>query len=372
MSSVVDLLAYLKNEGACQAFQPGEVIFREGYPGEIMYVVLDGEVKITLEKMPINILKPGSILGEMALVDNSPRSATAIASTHCWLLPLDQNRFKALIPTHPEFSLEVMTVMAQRLRRSIDDEVKRQRMEEELNIGRQIQLSLLPRRCPEISGWDIGALYKAARQVGGDLYDFISVPEQPHLLHLVVADVTGKGVPAALFMAFSRTVLRTATQIETSPAEVLRRTNRTILQDIGYQLFLSTFYATLDTRTGILTYANGGHDWPLWYRAKTRQIEALNTSGLLLGVFQDVFFVEDEILLAPGDVLVLYTDGVTEARNDEGELFGEERFEKIIAESAESSAQQIAEAVTQAVATFTGAIPQADDLTLVIVKKMYL
>ncbi len=370
MSTVLDRLVYLKSEGACKAYLAGDVIFREGETGDMMYVVLDGEVKVTLETMPISLLTPGSILGEMALVDNSPRSATAIAATDCWLLPLDQNRFKALIPAHPEFSVEVMTIMAQRLRRLMDEEVKRQRMEEELNIGRQIQLSLLPRSCPSIPGWEIGALYKAARQVGGDLYDFISPPEHPHQLHLVVADVTGKGVPAALFMAFGRTVIRTATHIENTPAEVLRRTNRTILQDIGYRLFLSTFYATLDTQTDILTYANGGHDWPFWYHAQTGKIEALTTSGLLLGVFQDISFVEDTIQLQPGDVLVLYTDGVTEARNQEGDLFGEERFETVILESADYPAQQIAEKVVSAVADFTGAISQADDLTLVIVKKL--
>ncbi len=370
MFTVLDRLSYLKNEGACIAYLAGEVIFREGELGDTMYVVLDGEVKVTLETMPISQLAPGSILGEMALVDNSPRSATAIAATDCWLLPLDQNRFKALIPAHPEFSIEVMTIMAQRLRRLMDEEVKRQRMEEELNIGRQIQLSLLPRQCPDIPGWEIGALYKAARQVGGDLYDFISVPEHPHQLHLVVADVTGKGVPAALFMAFGRTVLRTATHIENSPAEVLRRTNRTILQDIGYQLFLSTFYATLDTQTGILTYANGGHDWPFWYHAHTQEIEVLMTSGLLLGVFQDIAFVEEKIQLLPGDVLVLYTDGVTEARDQTGDLFGEERLAKVIVEAAACSAQQLAETVVSAVTDFTGAIPQTDDLTLVIVKKL--
>lgn len=136
MSSSLDWLSNLKHTGQCKTYPAGEVIFREGDQGEVMYVILQGEVHVTLENVPINFLKPGSLLGEMALVDNSPRSATATAATDCILLPLDQNQFKSFIPTHPEFSIEVMTIMAQRLRRLMDETLKRQRMEEELNIRR--------------------------------------------------------------------------------------------------------------------------------------------------------------------------------------------------------------------------------------------
>ncbi|HNB52608.1 MAG TPA: SpoIIE family protein phosphatase, partial [Anaerolineales bacterium] len=368
MSSAIDWLSDLKNTGACKAYAAGEVIFREGDPGELMYVILNGEVQVTLEKLPINYLVEGSIFGEMALVDNSPRSASAVAATDCILLPLDQTQFKALIPSHPEFSVEVMSVMAQRLRRSIETTLQRQRMEEELIISREIQLSLLPLQCPEISGWEVAAYYRAARQVGGDLYDFIQTSEAPNLLHLVVADVTGKGVPAALYMAVSRTILRTATQFDSCPAQILRRTNQTILQDVGYRLFLSTFFASLNTQTGHFIYANGGHEWPMLYRADTGTVQNLDTSGLLLGVFRDMEFPQTELFLAPGDVLVLFTDGVTEARDATGDFFGEERLAEILAQTGDKSARQLMEDITQAVGLFTGETPQADDLTLIVLK----
>ena len=215
--------------------------------------------------------------------------------------------------------------MAERLRRFMDEEVKRQRLEQELRIGRQIQRSLLPRRVPERTGWEFAALYQSAWQIGGDLYDFIHVPDNPDILHLAIADVTGKGIPAALFMAFSRTILRTESRTNSSPAAVLRHANQAIVQDMESRLFLSAFFATLDTHQGRLRYANAGHDWPLWFRATTGQVEPLNVSGLLLGVLPDVTPPEAEIELAGGDVLVLYTDGLTEARDKCGEMFGEER-----------------------------------------------
>ena len=341
----------------------------EGEPGDFMYVVIEGMVNVTLEGHAINFLQPGNLFGEMALMDNQPRSATATAVTECRLLPLDQRRFKALIQQEPEFALQVLTIMAERLRRFMDEEVKRQRLEQELRIGRQIQRSLLPRQLPERPGWEFAALYQAARQIGGDLYDVILVADNPDVLHLVIADVTGKGVPAALFMAFSRTILRAESRTNRSPSAVLHQANHAVVQDMGSRLFLSAFFATLDTHQGRLRYANAGHDWPLWFRAVTGQVEPLKVSGLLLGVLPDVAPPEAEIELAVGDVLVLYTDGVTEARDKRGEMFGEERLAAAIKATAHCSAQEIVDRIAAAVAHITGNTPQSDDLTLMVIKR---
>jgi sigma-B regulation protein RsbU (phosphoserine phosphatase) len=360
----------LKNIAEQRLYSVGQIIFREGQPGDVMYVVIDGEVSVTVEGRPIDYLKAGSVLGEMALVDDRPRSATATAATDCKLALIDHERFAALVRQFPDFAIQVMSTMSFRLRRLLDEEVKRQRLEEELAIGRQIQLSLLPARCPDIPGWEFTAVYRAARQVGGDLYDFIASPDDPHHLNIVIADVTGKGIPAALFMAFSRTIIRAESRAGHSPATTLQRANQFILQDIHYRLFLSIFYATLDTRSGRLVYANGGHDWPLWRRSQSGEIETLGASGLLLGVFKDVRLEERDIEVAPGDFLIFYTDGLTEARNAAGEFFGQERLTETIGTTAPPSADHLLRTIVDAVENFTGATPRADDFTLVIVKRL--
>jgi sigma-B regulation protein RsbU (phosphoserine phosphatase) len=265
-----------------------------------------------------------------------------------------------------------MKIMSVRMRNLMEEEIQRQRLEEELAIGRQIQLSLLPDRCPDIPGWEITAVYRAARQIGGDLYDFILPPDDPQTLNLVIADVTGKGVPAALFMAFSRTIIRAEAAHGLGPAATLMRANQFIYRDVHSQLFLTAFYASLDTQTGRMVFANGGHDWPLLLRASTHEIRVLKTPGLILGAFPEVSLEEAEITVAPGDALIFYTDGVTEARNADDQFFGEERLEAVLAAHRGDGAEVLLQSVVTAVAQFVGSTPQSDDLTLVVVKRQAL
>lgn len=353
-----------------QLFPAGHVMFMEGQSGAEMYVIVDGEVNITLEGRLIDHLVTGEIFGEMALVDDRPRSATAVAATECQILPINRVRFAALVQQHPEFATQVMKIMSVRMRRLMEEEVRRQRMEEELAIGRQIQLSLLPKKCPEIPGWEVTAVYRAAREVGGDLYDFILSPEDPHTLNLVIADVTGKGVPAALFMVFSRTIIRAESARGLGPAATLMKTNQFILREIHSPLFLSAFYASINTQTGRMIFANGGHDWPLLLPASTNDIRILKTPGFVLGAFPEIRLEESEIVVAPGDTLIFYTDGVTEARNAEDQFFGEERLEEVLKAHREEGAEGLLQSVVTAVAQFTGSTPQSDDFTIVVVKRL--
>lgn len=249
------------------------------------------------------------------------------------------------------------------------EEIAQQRMNEELSIGQKMQLSLLPGSCPTVSGWDFAAVYRSARHVGGDLYDFIQLPGDPGHLGMLIADVTGKGIPAALFMACCRTIIRSESMNDHSPVKILRRANHSIMEDIRYRLFLSAFYATLDTRTGHLVYANAGHDWPLLLRADSGEVHWLASRGFVLGAFQDVKLEEQTIDIAPKDILVFYTDGVTQARNAGGELFGEERLCATVEASADNNAQKILETIVTSVEEFQGDTPQSDDLTLFVVKR---
>jgi len=347
----------------------GTIVIREGEVGDAMFVLLEGELIITVKGKRIDYLTPGMILGEMAMLDDQARSATATAATDCCLLRIERPRFLELISRSPRFALRVMNIMSVRTRRLMEEEVKRQRMEEELAIGRRIQLSLLPPACPYVPGYEFAAGYRAAREVGGDLYDFVITPDDPTQVHLMIADVTGKGVPAALYMAVSRTLMRTYALEGRNPAEALRRVNEFILQDKSSPLFLSAFYAVLDRPTGRLTYANAGHNPPLWLRQATGEVEPLRARGILLGAFDA--FVQDEraCMLEPGDCVVFYTDGITEARNVAGDFLDDEGLEAIVRSQSWSSAEELLATIITAVDEFAAGLPQADDFTVVVLRR---
>lgn len=362
-------LDLLSHSDDYQELTAGQVIFEEGDHGAEMFVILEGEISVIVDGREIDHLYAGSILGEMALVDERPRSASAAAATDCRLLVLDQERFMRLIQRSPDFAIRVMRIMSSRLRRLMEVEVARQRMEEELRIGQRIQLALLPERLPEIDGWEFAALYRSAREVGGDLYDFFANPEDPERLHVVIADVTGKGVPAALFMAAGRMALRTEMANGRSPAEALEKVNQLVSLDSRNRLFLSAFQASLDTKSGRLTYSNAGHDWPLRRHVHGGTLQALSSRGLVLGVFKNIHLEEQTVDLALGDSLILYTDGVTEARNANGEFFGEEGLERAVDGSACESAEMLHQAIVRSLEEFTGDHPLSDDLTLVVIRR---
>jgi len=253
------------------------------------------------------------------------------------------------------------------------EEIKRHRIEEELAVGRQIQFSMLPPGVPAVPGWEFSAIYEPARQVGGDFYDFFDLPGESGRLGLVVADVSDKGVPAALFMALSRTIIRNNALRGRPPAETLIWANRFIQEDSQTDMFLTAFYAALDTNSGRLTFANAGHNRPLWWHAVTGDFEELYASGIVLGILDNVELEEAEIEIAPGDVLVFYTDGVTESMTGNYEEFGMGRLKATVASALDAqvnaSATIIVDAILDAVKSFTGAAPQFDDFTLFIVRR---
>ncbi|MGD2050030.1 MAG: SpoIIE family protein phosphatase [Chloroflexota bacterium] len=260
-----------------------------------------------------------------------------------------------------------MAIERARLRK---EEIARQRLEKELAVGRQIQLSLLPKASPAKPGWEFCDIYKAARQVGGDLYDFFELPGQPNLLGLVIGDVADKGVPAALFMGVSRTLIRSAALSGASPAKALEEVNRLILAESKTGLFLSAFYGILDTSTGRFTFSNAGHDPPLIYRSNSGDFLSLSTNGIVLGILDQLVYKEDEVTLSPADLLICYTDGVTEAMNPEMEEFGLDRLQEVITTCAGGSATDVLESIVTAVDNHAGQMDQFDDFTLFVVKRL--
>ncbi len=273
----------------------------------------------------------------------------------------DEIRFLQLLANQAAIAIEKT-----RLHR---DDLIRQRMEEELAIGRQIQLSLLPKSCPSVEGWLFCDAYKAARQVGGDFYDFFGLPDKPGRIGLVIADVADKGVPAALFMGVSRTLIRSAALSGLDPASTLQEANKLILAESESGLFLSAFYGILDTNNGQLTFANAGHNPPLWYSASDGIFTRLSAKGIVLCVLDEISLEERHIKISSDDVVVFYTDGVTEAFNVDYEEFGEERLRDVVASTATGTATEILNAIVDAVEDFSGEQDQTDDLSLFVVKR---
>lgn len=335
-----------------------------------MYVLLEGDVRITLHDAEIDYLREGDIFGEMALVEEQPRSARASAATDCRLLRVDRQQFADLVRVSPEFALNVMSIMSRRVRRFMDEEVKRQRLEEELRIGREIQLSLIPSECPTLDGWDFAAAYEPARQVGGDFYDFVVMPEDPDELQVVVADVTGKGVPAALFMASCRTTMRAEATRGNGPAETLRSANCVIALDTHYPLFVTALCARLRANSDVISFANGGHERPLLLRAASGRCESLVTHNPLLGFSEHVDYEEHAVEVEAGDFLIFFTDGITEARNESGEFYGDERLQAVVEAREWGSAGELLSSILDAVSDFSEGTPPADDITLVVIRRL--
>src|SRR6266850_6073039 len=243
---------------------------------------------------------------------------------------------------------------------------EKKRLDHDLEIARDIQRILLPSEAPAINGFQISGLNAPARQVSGDYFDYIQVDQER--LGVVIADVSGKGVPASLIMAICRSVLRAEARLGLSPAEVLRKVNRQLYPDIKEDMFISMAYVILDHKNNHVTLSRGGHDAPLLYRAATGDVEVLKPPGMALGIDSgDVFDRITGDLSVPlerDDCLVLYTDGVTEALDADGNEFGPERMIRSLRASANEGAQGVISRLTDDVRNFAAGHPQNDDITL--------
>jgi serine phosphatase RsbU (regulator of sigma subunit) len=244
---------------------------------------------------------------------------------------------------------------------------ERLRLERELAFARRVQLNLMPHAGPVLPGWSISTAYRAARTVGGDFYDVYELPDRAGTVGLVVADVTGKGITAALMMAFSRAVLRAAAYNGNGPEDALRRTNRVLVEDARTGLFLTAFVAELDPRTGLVRYAIAGHEPPMLLRSGSARVTALAAGGEMLGIFETLTARDRRIELRPGDTLVVYTDGVTDARDARNRLFGEKRLRDAIMAHRDRGAVGVVAGVLDAVDAFAAGTPAADDVTLLAI-----
>jgi PAS domain S-box-containing protein len=241
----------------------------------------------------------------------------------------------------------------------------------ELQIAAEIQKSFIPEVIPQITGFDIAARTVMAKEVGGDFFDIIPfeiMVLDKGTLGLLVADVSGKGVPAALFMALSRIVVRVNALWHRDPAKLIYDSNNIITQNSKSGMFVSLFFGTLREKDRSLTYVNAGHNPPVVFRNHDGTVEELLPTGIVLGAVENREYISRSLTIERGDVIVMYTDGVTESINAQEELFGEKRLIEILRNNARLPAQAILEQILSGVKEFAGDMPQFDDITLLVIK----
>jgi len=273
-----------------------------------------------------------------------------------------------------EDDLELLSAIASSAAIAIDNArlylvaVDQGRMEKELQTAYEIQSGLLPQETPRIAGWEFAACWHPAREVAGDYYDFGPVGDGQ--LGLLIADVSDKGTPAALFMATTRSIVRASVKHASSPAEGIDHANRLICADSVGGMFVTLFYAQLEPETGELTYVNAGHNPPWLFNAGKDEPTELTRTGMALGVMEDVPFEQKSIQLQAGDLILLYTDGVTEATDADDAEYGMERLLQTILDNRDRPASDILAAIEQGIDSFVGSAPQFDDITMMVVKRV--
>ncbi len=268
-----------------------------------------------------------------------------------------------------EKRVDILNGVAQQLTLAFQNEhlkeemVGRERLQREFQLARDIQKAFLPEVIPQPDGWEIGVRWRPARQVGGDFYDFIKLPDGR--LGFVIADVSDKGIPAALYMTVTRTLIHATAKEELSPAQALLKVNRLLVESSPQGLFITTFYGILDQKTSIFEYTNAGHNQPILINKESDQIVLLEKGGMPLGVSADLKIENKSLTIAKKETLVLYTDGVTEAQSPDGKLYGMNRLEKFLFESTITNMNDLLDALDKNILIFQKGFPPTDDLTII-------
>jgi sigma-B regulation protein RsbU (phosphoserine phosphatase) len=245
-------------------------------------------------------------------------------------------------------------------------------LEQELQMARQVQASMIPAETPSVSGWEFAAMWQPARQVAGDYYDFILFGDGQ--IGLVIADVSDKGMPAALFMATTRSIIRANLDHTAAMSEAIAQANRLLCNESTNGTFVTLFCARLDPATGEITYVNAGHNPPIFYQRRASQepgqIVSLGRTGMALGVDSEAGYKEQKLKLRSGDFILLYTDGVTDEHDARGEAYGVERLQQALIERRAASAVELVAALDQSLQAFSPISSPYDDITMMVVKRL--
>lgn len=372
----------------------GDILFREGDLGEHMYVMVKGELEINMasntdNELILNILKEGEYLGEMSLImPGGRRTAGARARGEVVLLSMSRKQFQDLLHRHPELANAMVKVLSQRLdntnvstfrdltekNRQLQDYInqleaaqaqliEKERMERELKVAADIQMSILPDVLPVNANYDFGGRILPARQVGGDFYDVFDLGNNK--IGVLIGDVADKGVPSAIFMARAHALIIAEADRAMTPGEVLMMANTHITRFEKSRQFVTALYGVLDTTTGEFSYARAGHEPPLLLNP-TGEVERLpHKPGMALGLWEEILLDENSVNLPKDSLLLLFTDGMTDCRSPSGEAFGLERLRQTLTGLDHTSAQSSCDQLLETLLKYQNGSKQDDDVTLV-------
>jgi len=372
------------------------VVCHEGELEHVFYIIQEGQVTIT-HRLPdgsqqtLGVQGAGSFFGEIALLENQPRSASVCTLVNSRLLEITEADFKRVVRRSPEAALTVLRGVIQSLRETdrvtiaqlqannIELEkaytdlkaaqaklVEQERLKRELEIAADVQRSILPAEFPNIPGFEFAAYARPAREVGGDYYDLF--PLDDGHFGLVMADVSGKGIHAALYMAVTRALFLAKAVEYRSPRDAAFQIHDLLMTSSDSDLFVTVFYGIVDRVTREMRYVRAGHDLPIHFRPQTGQLSLLQAPGRFLGSLDGLILNEAGVQLVPGDVLVCYSDGLTDAESSHDSRYGLERLKMVVAGAAEQSAHGLAQTIIADVDAFRAGTPQPDDLTLLVMK----
>jgi serine phosphatase RsbU (regulator of sigma subunit) len=374
----------------------GDILFHEGDPGEHLYVVVSGELEILMgpdtdDELILNVLHEGEYLGEMSLIQpGGLRTASARARGDVVLLSMSRDQFKDLLGHHPELSSTMVSVLSQRLdstnvatfrdltaknrqlQRAYDELkaaqeqlIEKERMERELQVAADIQMSILPDVLPVHANFDFGGRILPARQVGGDFYDIFVLDENK--IAVLIGDVADKGVPSAIFMARVHALIIAEADNVDTPGEVLRVANKHITRLEKSTQFVTALYGVLDTTTGEFSYARAGHEPPLLMHEHGDVERLPHKPGMALGLWENIVLDENSLILSPGSLLVMFTDGMTDCRNPKGEPFSLNRIQMAMAGLSGTTAQPCCDQLFDTLMMYRSGAKQDDDVTLVAI-----
>lgn len=382
-----DILDHIIEVMDTVTFSPNQVIFNKGDMGTTMYIVIDGLVRIHDGDLIFRFAKSGDVFGEMAALDPAVRSATITAESDTTLFRLDQKDLYEVMHSRTDVAKAVIQVLCQRIRESSQDWAEDfehlSSLEHELEIGQKIQAGFFPDKIPQETGWEIAAHFQAAREVAGDFYDAFRLPQSGRI-GLVIGDVVDKGIGAALFMTLFRSLIRASSTsgyyARLNPDDIqphsdveslknsIQLTNDYIAKTHGKDsMFATVFYGILDPATGLLHYINGGHDAPLIFNASGVKNQ-LQPTGPAVGLFPNSKFNVEEVQLEVGDTLLVFTDGVTDVKNADGEPFGIENLITIL-ENNILAADVLLKLIQVELAKYMFGSEQFDDITMLAVRR---
>lgn len=375
--------------------KPLEVLVREGDSGQDFYVIKSGELEIlrgagTPDEMLLNVVGDGQYFGEMSLImPGGLRTATVRARTRSTLLVISRPEFDDLLLRFPLLAYSMVRVLSERLdatntstfhdlteknrqlqkaydelKAAQDQLIEKERMERELQVAAEIQMSILPEVMPFVSGYDFGGCVEPARQVGGDFFDVFPVGENK--VAILIGDVADKGVPSAIFMARVHALIMAEADSLPTAEGVLRKVNDHITRLQKSTQFVTALYGILDCETGKFDYARAGHEPGLMISVKGFQRLPHNT-GMALGICDTMKLDIGSVYLEKGSSLLFYTDGLTDCRNPEGEAYGLERIKEELLSLQGLPAQQVCDCLLKALKKFQKGARQDDDVTLVAI-----